>query len=90
MDINVPIDDGDNDDAEEDGNRTRTVTKQEKDAATQWPALQPATSAPWPTVPPRGEPGRRARGRAGAKMQRAGAVLAAASTMVVTGAWAVA
>ena len=54
-------------------------------ATAEWPEL-PATCAPPPTTPSRGEPGRRAQGRARARARRAVASLAAASTAAATAA----
>ena len=54
-------------------------------ATAEWPEL-PATCVPPPTTPSRGEPGRRAQGRARARARRAVASLAAASTAAATAA----
>ena len=54
-------------------------------ATAEWPEL-PATCVPPPTTPSRGEPGRRAQGRARAKGRQTVASLAAASTAAVAAA----
>ena len=54
-------------------------------ATAEWPEL-PATCVPPPTTPSRGEPGRRAQGRARARARRAVASLAASSTAAATAA----